>query len=156
VLKMVVSQRCRLVTTACRPCAGPDREGRGLPPPPAVTHELTAAFPEGFILRRQIPECAPITLDRLKTPKCFTLRGRKTCNECRPLKPFVHKTRCKPDRETYSKTRPEHSLPCSRTCKDHSADGGQFRGSGQRQTVSACGGASKDRRPQDQTPNFAL
>ena len=81
-----------------------EREGRTCPHFQATTQGFTAAFPDGFILRRQIPECAPITLNRLETPKYFTLCGRKTRNECRPLNPFLHKTRCKPDRETCSKT----------------------------------------------------
>jgi hypothetical protein len=67
-------------------------EERKWPHLKATTHEFTAAFTDGFILRRQIPECAPITLYRLETPKYFPLRGQKTRNERRPLNPFVQKT----------------------------------------------------------------
>jgi hypothetical protein len=45
----------------------------------------------------------PVAFDGLKAPESFTLRGRKSGNECRPLTPIVNEMRCKPDREASSK-----------------------------------------------------
>jgi hypothetical protein len=63
-------------------------------------------------MMQQIPKFVPVALDRFEAPESFTLRGRKTGNESRPLTPIVEEVRCQPEREARSetdeKTCPEH------------------------------------------------
>jgi hypothetical protein len=118
---MTVSSRVRLARNARRPVPGWKVRGASARISKRQCMGLRRSFLCGVFLGRQVPECAPVTLDRFKTPKSFTLRGRKTGNECRPLNPFIQKMRCKPYRETRreanSKTGPKHSLLLLKTCK---------------------------------------
>jgi hypothetical protein len=74
----------------------------------------------------------PVAFDGLKAPESFTLRGRKSGNECSPLTPIVNEMRCKPNREASSKadekTCPEHNATPVRTARiQNNVDHGALR-----------------------------